>query len=97
MQNLRWLGVRVRAPRFVVTSLARTSSVSANISNALEEEDFLNSVVWIGIVLISDQDPNFHMSMLIRIRIGIKMMSNLMRILPQVSHMLENPNFLYYF
>jgi hypothetical protein len=40
MQNLRWLGVRVRAPRFVVTSLARTSSVSANISNALQEEYF---------------------------------------------------------
>jgi hypothetical protein len=33
----------VRAPRFVVTSLARTSSVSANISNALQEEDFKQS------------------------------------------------------
>ncbi len=37
--------MRVRAPRFVVTSLARTSSVSANISNALQEEDFKQCVV----------------------------------------------------
>ena len=37
--------MRVRAPRFVVTSLARTSSVSANISNALGEERILNSVL----------------------------------------------------
>jgi hypothetical protein len=39
-----------------------------------------------------DPDPD-PISMLTRIRIGINMMPILMRILPQVSHMLENLNF----
>ena len=36
MQNLRWLGVRVRAPRWDVTRLAEPSRLSANISRARE-------------------------------------------------------------
>jgi hypothetical protein len=82
----------VRAPRFVVTSLARTSSVSANISNALQEED-LNSVMYrhrfdarSGFPNVdADPDPEWHQND----------PHPHADPTPRFTHMLKNPIFLY--
>jgi hypothetical protein len=51
-------------------------------------------VLWIGIVLMTIR---IRIYILMPIRIGIKTMPIVMRILPQVLHMLDNQNILFLF